>query len=156
MGTALARSESQIDLPLKAQSYAIPAEAVDGMDVLAVEQAARAAAEVVRGGDPFFLELRTYRFRAHSMADPDLYRSKEEIEHWKERDPIALFEQRLRREELLGDEDVAALEAAVAAAIEEAVAVAEQGPWEPVERLLDNVTTPPQPPESDSEPEISP
>ncbi len=142
MGTALERSESQIDLCLKAQSYAIPAETVDGMDVLAVERAVRAAAEVVRGGGPYFLELRTYRFRAHSMADPDLYRSKEEIERWRERDPIVLFDHGLRAEGLLADEDAATIEAAVAAAIDEAVAVAEAGPWEPVESLLADVTTP--------------
>jgi pyruvate dehydrogenase E1 component alpha subunit len=143
MGTALERSESQIDLRAKAQSYAVPAEAVDGMDVLAVERAARAAAEVVRGGQPYFLELRTYRFRAHSMADPDLYRSKEEIEHWRERDPIVLFQQRLRAEGLLGDDDVEAIEASVQTEIDEAVAVAEEGAWEPVENLLADVTTPP-------------
>jgi pyruvate dehydrogenase E1 component alpha subunit len=142
MGTALERSESQVDLRLKAQSYAIPAEAVDGMDVLAVERAALAAAEVVRGGQPYFLELRTYRFRAHSMADPDLYRSKEEIEHWKERDPIALFEQRLRAEGLLADLDVDSIEASVLSVVDEAIEVAESGPWEPVDNLLADVTTP--------------
>jgi len=142
MGTALERSESQPDLRLKAQSYAIPAEAVDGMDVLAVERAVRSGAEVVRGGAPYFLELRTYRFRAHSMADPDLYRTREEVERWKERDPIALFEASLRAQGLLADDDLAGIEAAVAAEIDAAVAVAEAGPWEPVEDLLADVTTP--------------
>ena len=89
MGTALARPESETDLALKAASYEMPGLAVDGMDVLAVE----AAAPRGRGGRPCrrrpcFLELRTYRFRAHSMYDPELYRNKEEIEHWKQRDPI--------------------------------------------------------------------
>ena len=142
MGTALERSESQPDLRLKAQSYAIPAEAVDGMDVLAVERAVRSGAEVVRGGAPYFLELRTYRFRAHSMADPDLYRTREEVERWKERDPIALFEASLRAQGLLADYDLAGIEAAVAAEIDTAVAAAEAGPWEPVEDLLADVTTP--------------
>ncbi|MEK7385325.1 MAG: thiamine pyrophosphate-dependent enzyme, partial [candidate division NC10 bacterium] len=73
MGTALARAQSQTDVRLKAQGYAMEADAVDGMDVLAVEAATRRAAEAVRRGDgPFLLELRTYRFRAHSMADPEL------------------------------------------------------------------------------------
>jgi len=142
MGTALERSESQPDLRLKAQSYAIPAEAVDGMDVLVVERAVRSGAEVVRGGAPYFLELRTYRFRAHSMADPDLYRTREEVERWKERDPIALFEASLRAQGLLADYDLAGIEAAVAAEIDTAVAAAEAGPWEPVEDLLADVTTP--------------
>jgi pyruvate dehydrogenase E1 component alpha subunit len=142
MGTAIERSESQTDLRLKAQSYAIPAEAVDGMDVLAVERVVRGAAAVVRHGAPYFLELQTYRFRAHSMADPDLYRTKEEIEHWKERDPIALFTRFLRDAALLTDAHLDGIEASVAAMIDTAVATAEAGPWEPVEDLLVDVTTP--------------
>jgi TPP-dependent pyruvate/acetoin dehydrogenase alpha subunit len=138
MGTALERSESVLDIRLKAQSYAIPAEAVDGMDVLAVEQAVRAAAEVVRGGSPYLLELRTYRFRAHSMADPELYRSKDEVDSWRERDPIALFAERLA----LTAAETAELEASVSAELEAAVETAEAGPWEPVEDLLRDVTTP--------------
>ena len=93
------------------QRYAHLAQAVDGMSVLDVEAAARVAAEEVRtGGGPRFVELRTYRYRAHSMADPDLYRTKEEIERWKQRDPIALFEAHLREASLLTDADVATLE----------------------------------------------
>jgi pyruvate dehydrogenase E1 component alpha subunit len=142
MGTALERSESQTDLRLKAQSYAVPAETVDGMDVLAVERAVRGAAAVVRGGAPYFLEIRTYRFRAHSMADPDLYRSKDEIERWRERDPINTFTAQLREAGLLAEADVAEIEAAVAAELEAAVAEAEAGPWEPVEDLAKDVVTP--------------
>mgnify|MGYP001237733906 CR=1 FL=1 len=92
MGTALARSESQIDLARKAASYDIPAAKVDGMDVLAVGDAARAAVEAIRlGGGPRFLELATYRFRAHSMFDAERYRDKAEIEQWKKRGPIVTF-----------------------------------------------------------------
>jgi pyruvate dehydrogenase E1 component alpha subunit len=141
MGTALERSESVTDIRLKAQSYAIPAEAVDGMDVLAVEHAVRGAAGVVRGGAPYLVELRTYRFRAHSMADPELYRAKEEVERWKERDPIARFADRLRAAGLLTDASLEELETGVAAEIEAAVDTAEAGPWEPVENLLRDVTT---------------
>jgi pyruvate dehydrogenase E1 component alpha subunit len=146
MGTALVRHQAETDLCRKAASYGMPAEAVDGMDVLAVEAAARRVAESVRGGSgPCFLEARTYRFRAHSMADPDLYRSKDEIEQWKARDPIATLEARLRAWGLLADPDLAALERAVAAEIEEAVATAEAGPWEPVEDLLRDVHAEPAP-----------
>jgi pyruvate dehydrogenase E1 component alpha subunit len=142
MGTALGRHQAQPDVRLKARAYAMEAEAVDGMDVLAVEAAARGAAEGVRrGGGPFLLEVRTYRFRAHSMYDPDLYRSKDEVEQWKARDPIPLFAARLREWGLLTDADLAAIEAAVAAVIEEAVATAEAGPWEPVEDLTKDVYT---------------
>ncbi len=89
MGTALARHQAQTDLALRAAGYGIVSWAVDGMDVFAVEDAARRAAEGIRAGTgPHFLEMHTYRFRAHSMYDPDRYRDKAEIEHWKERDPV--------------------------------------------------------------------
>jgi TPP-dependent pyruvate/acetoin dehydrogenase alpha subunit len=143
MGTALARHQAQPDLVRKAESEGLWAEAVDGMDVLAVEAAARRAGEAVRlGRDPHFLELRTYRFRAHSMYDPELYRTKDEVEQWKTRDPIAVFAARLRQWRLLSDADLGALEADVAAEIDQAVRVAEEGPWEPVEDLTRDVYTP--------------
>jgi pyruvate dehydrogenase E1 component alpha subunit len=143
MGTALVRSESETDIHLKAQNYRLQSEAVDGMDVLAVETAtARAAAAVRRGDGPYFLEYRTYRYRAHSMADPDLYRSKDEIAEWRKRDPIATFAARLKAEGLLDDRELAALEKDVGNEIEWAVAEAESGPWEPVEDLAKDVHTP--------------
>jgi pyruvate dehydrogenase E1 component alpha subunit len=143
MGTAVERHQSQPDLRRKAQSYNLVAEQVDGMDVLAVEAATRAAADAVRRGDgPRFLEFLTYRFRAHSMYDPDLYRTKEEIARWKARDPIPGFESRLRAWRLVGDDDVARLEREVDAEIAAAVAAAEAGPWEPVTDLLKDVHTP--------------
>ncbi len=142
MGTALARHQSEPDLRRKAEAYRLPAEAVDGMDVLAVEAAARRiVAEVRAGTGPHFLEARTYRFRAHSMADPELYRGKEEVEQWKARDPITTFAARLRGWGLLADADLEDLEARVAAEIEAAVAAAEAGPWEPVEDLTRDVYT---------------
>ena len=96
MGTRLDVSHSVTDLTKKAAAYSVPAAAVDGMDVLAVEEAARSAAEHVRSGEgPFFLECRTYRFRAHSMYDPELYRDKAEVEEWKKRDPIPALIRRL-------------------------------------------------------------
>jgi len=136
MGTALERYESETDLALKAAAYEMTAWSVDGMDVIAVEEAARrAAAEVRNGSRPCFLELRTYRFRAHSMYDPDLYRTKDEIERYKQHDPIPALSDRLRAEGLLGDQDVEALERDVAAVIEAAIEFAEAGTFEPVEDL---------------------
>ena len=136
MGTALARSESQTRMTLKAASYEMPAWEVDGMDVLAVEEAAGKAADAVRsGGGPHFLEFRTFRFRAHSMFDPELYRSKEEVEKWKERDPIDLLVERLTTNGALSVDRMTAMEAEVSEEIEEAVAFAEAGTWEPVEEL---------------------
>jgi pyruvate dehydrogenase E1 component alpha subunit len=136
MGTALARSQSQTDIHLKAESYKVPSEAVDGMDVLAVEEATQRAAAAVRAGEgPYFLELRTYRFRAHSMFDPQLYRDKAEVEEWKKRCPIATFSQQLRQAGVLTDDSLARLEAEVWAEVEAAVTFAEAGTWEPVEAL---------------------
>ena len=135
MGTALERSEAQTDIHVKAQAQAVPAESVDGMDVLAVETATRRAADAVRRGDgPYLLELHTYRFRAHSMYDPELYRSKQEVEHWKERDPIDTFDARLRALGLLDDETRARIDEEVAAELDAAVVEAEAAPLEPVER----------------------
>ena len=143
MGTALARHQAQPDIRRKADAYAIASEAVDGMDVLAVEDAVRRAAEHVRRGHgPFLLELRTYRFRAHSTADPELYRTKEEVAEWKQRDPIALYTARLQAAGVLSAADLALLEAAAAADVDEAVRVAEAGPWEPVEDLTRDVYAP--------------
>jgi pyruvate dehydrogenase E1 component alpha subunit len=143
MGTALARHQSQPDIARKAQAYDIPSAAVDGMDVLAVEAAAREAADAVRrDGRPFLLELRTYRFRAHSMYDPDLYRPKEEIERWKQRDPILLLRARMEEQGLLPSPRLRDLEGEVAAEITAAVAFAEGGPLEPVADLLRDVYTP--------------
>lgn len=136
MGTALDRSESETDIALKASAYGIPAWHADGMDVLAVEDAARRAVATVRaGGGPCFLELRTYRFRAHSMYDPELYRSKEEVERWKQHDPIPGFVERMTAAGLLSAVDVQAIEDEVARELEEAVAYAEGGTLEPVADL---------------------
>ena len=136
MGTRIDRAFLQTDLCVKAGSYGVPTLPVDGMDVVAVEEATRKAVEAVRAGaGPFFLELRTYRFRAHSMYDPELYRDKKEVEDWKKRDPIALFEGLCRERGLLSEGDLAQMESEVASEIEKAVAFAEAGTWEPVEEL---------------------
>ena len=140
MGTALERSESETHIAAKAASYNLPAATVDGMDVLAVEAAAAAAVEAIRrGGGPRFLELSTYRFRAHSMFDPELYREKAEVEQWKRRGPIVTFLAKLRDAGLVADADVAALEAAVEQEIAAAVVFAENGTLEPVADLATDV-----------------
>lgn len=140
MGTALARSESDVDLTVKAASYGMPSWSVDGMDVLAVREAMRRATAVARaGGGPVFLEMRTYRFRAHSMYDPELYRSKDEVSEWRQRDPIDLFSTRLRDAGVLDDEALEAMEASVQARVDDAVAFAEAGTDEPVEQLTRHV-----------------
>jgi len=146
MGTRLERAQSQTDLATKARSYRIPADPVDGMDVRAVEEAARRAVDAVRLGDgPIFLDLRTYRFRAHSMFDAELYRDKSEVEQWKQRDPIATLTTTLKDRGLATDELLAALEVAVSDEIDQAVQYAEDGAWEPVDDLLKDVYTPAEP-----------
>jgi len=140
MGTALSLSESETDIHLKAQSYRIPSEVVDGMDVVAVEAAARRSVAAIRaGGGPQFLECRTYRFRPHSMFDAELYRAKAEVEEWKKKDPNLRFETWVRENELLHADELQAIEDQVAREVSEAVAFAEAGTWEPVEQLTRGV-----------------
>ncbi|MFD8827656.1 pyruvate dehydrogenase (acetyl-transferring) E1 component subunit alpha [Streptomyces sp. NPDC059605] len=145
MGTALAREHAQTDLAMRAASYGMAAWAVDGMDVHAVEKAARDAVESIRAGNgPHFLEARTYRFRAHSMYDPDRYRPKEEIEEWKRRDPLIVLTEELRKAELIDTAALDSLEHEVAEEIGRAVRAAEQAPEESAETLLHHVTGRPE------------
>ena len=140
MGTRLERSESQPDIHIKAQSYNVPAEVVDGMDVVSVEAATRRACAAIRGGGgPALLECRTYRFRAHSMFDPQLSRDRAEIEDWKRRDPIDHLALWMREMGTLHDTDLTTIEAQIAAEIEHSVAFAESGHWEPVAELARDV-----------------
>ena len=142
MGTALARHQAEPDIAKKAGSYGIESETVDGMNVLAVEASASRAAEFVRQKSaPFLLVAETYRFRAHSMYDPDLYRSKEEIEEWKGRCPILLLKSLLVEEDKAGVEDFEKIEKIVEKEIGEAIEFAETGKLEPVEDLKRDVYT---------------
>ncbi|SMF81012.1 pyruvate dehydrogenase E1 component, alpha subunit [Tistlia consotensis] len=136
MGTALRYEESEPQIARKAASYNLTAVTVDGMDVVAVEAAARDAATAIRHGDgPRFIEAETYRFRAHSMFDAQLYRDKEEVESWRAKGPIRRFRTWLEESGLLHPQDLAGIEAAIEAEIEEAVRFAEAGGWEPVGEL---------------------
>ena len=143
MGTALAREHAQTDLATRAASYGMIAWAVDGMDAEAVAEAARRAVAQVRGGGgPCFLELRTYRFRAHSMYDPDRYREKSEIEQWKQSDPIPALTEKLKSRGTLTDADLSRWTAEIEAEIEAAVTAAEEADVEPVADLTRYVTSP--------------
>lgn len=137
MGTAFERHVSDRDIVNNPPAYGIPSDSVNGMDVVAVERAVHNAAETVREtGEPRFLELRTYRFRAHSMYDAELYRDKEEVEEHKKEDPIATFQARAMSEELITQDDIDAIEAEAAKEIADAVELAEQGEWEPIEDIV--------------------
>ena len=144
MGTALARSEAETDIHLKARSYGLHSAAVDGMDLLAVREAATVAIDHVRAGNgPYLLECHTFRFRAHSMFDSQLYRDKAEVAQWQARDPIDLYERELLNLGLIEAGSRAALEAEVEGEVEAAVAFAEAGTWEPALQLTRDVYTQP-------------
>ncbi len=143
MGTALSRSQAQIDLTKKAASYGLPTGHINGMNVLAVSDAAKRAIEFVRSRQsPFFLELHTYRFRAHSMFDAELYRDKAEVERWKTHGPIHIFTDALKAAGMMSEADFADLDRRAESEVDAAVAFAEAGTWEPVEQLTTDVLTP--------------
>jgi pyruvate dehydrogenase E1 component alpha subunit len=140
MGTAIERELSKTDILEKVRGYGIPANRVDGMDVRAVAAGTKRAVDAVRRGDgPAFLEFETYRFRAHSMYDPELYRSKEEVNEWKKRDPLLLEEGRLREDSGFSDQERTDIERKIDQEITESVRFAEGGALEPVSMLFSNV-----------------
>ena len=133
MGTAVERAEADTDFVHKASGYKIEGERVDGMDVVAVASAARKAVDRIRAGsDPYFLECRTYRFRAHSMFDAQLYRSKEEVEAWRKKGPVVRFQGWLEENRLIKPEEVSEMEREINAEIAAAVAFAEAGALESI------------------------
>jgi len=130
MGTALKFTESETNISLKAASYRIHSQQIDGMDVEAVANSALQAVSVIRlGNDPMFIECLTYRFRAHSMFDAELYRDKAEVEEWKKKDPLILLHQRWK------DININKYETEIADIIDEAVSFAENGTLESIEDL---------------------
>ncbi len=136
MGTSLELEHAQTDLALRAASYGMPAWPVDGMDVEAVAAATRRAVTTIRAGSgPCFLELRTYRFRAHSMYDPDRYRDRAEVARWKDQDPIDRLRDRMLADGGLDEASWGRLVTEVDDEIDAAVTAAEAGPLEPVEDL---------------------
>ncbi|HJV60399.1 MAG TPA: pyruvate dehydrogenase (acetyl-transferring) E1 component subunit alpha [Albitalea sp.] len=136
MGVPLDIAEAETDIFRKAQAYRMPAEQVDGMDPVQVEAAARRAVEHARAGEgPFFLECRTYRFRAHSMFDTQAYRTRDEVAHWKLRDPIERLRAWMLDNKRSSHDELARIEAEVDDEIAKAVARAEAGTPEPTEDL---------------------
>jgi pyruvate dehydrogenase E1 component alpha subunit len=136
MGTAIERSQAQLNLPKKAQAHNVTSQSVDGMNVLEVIEKTKEALDFIkREGRPFFLEFRTYRFRPHSMFDPELYRSKEEVIKWKEKDPITFLIKHMKEKNLLSEEDIQELERKVEEEMQEAISFAENCENEPLEDL---------------------
>ena len=143
MGTALEISESETNLARKAAAYNLSSSQVDGMNVIDVAESVEKAAEDIRAGKgPVFLECLTYRFRAHSMFDAELYREKAEVEVWKKKGPLIVFQKKLEAMGLWTQIDVEELEQEVAAIVDEAVEYAENGTLEPVDDLEKFVYSP--------------
>jgi len=136
MGVPLAESDAQPEVYRKAEAYRVASAQVDGMDPVQVEAAAHRAVEHVRAGQgPYFLECRTYRFRAHSMFDAQAYRTRDEVQAWRERDPIERLQAWMQANHLATAQDIQAIQAGVVAEIDAAVAFAEAATLEPVADL---------------------
>jgi pyruvate dehydrogenase E1 component alpha subunit len=140
MGTALQRHSAVTDLRRKGESLGVPGVRCDGMDVLDTHAVvAEALARVREERRPVLVEAVTYRFRGHSMADPEEYRSKEEVAQWRERDPIPAFGELLERDGVIDARERAAIDEHARARVDEAVAFAENSPFPAAESLYDDV-----------------
>ncbi len=140
MGTAVQFTHSNPDIEAKGKVYGIESATVDGMDVLSVRSAAEKAIEYIRlTGKPFFMVCNTYRFKAHSMFDAELYRDKMEVETWKKLDPIPKMQQYLLENFQFTKSELKDLESACEQEVQQAVDFAEAGSWEPVENLQNYV-----------------
>jgi pyruvate dehydrogenase E1 component alpha subunit len=136
MGTAVRFSHSVTEIEKKGPAYGVDTVVADGMDVLAVEQAAKQAIEKIKQtGKPFFLVCNTYRFRAHSMFDAELYRDKNEVEEWKKKDPIPRLQHLLLNENTITQNEIDEINKKVEEEVQRAVDYAEAGTWEPIEEL---------------------
>jgi pyruvate dehydrogenase E1 component alpha subunit len=136
MGTALERSQAQLNLSKKAQAHNVTSQSVDGMNVFEVIQKTKEALDFIkREGRPYFLEFRTYRFRSHSMFDPELYRNKEEVIKWKEKDPINHLIDHMKKNNVLSSSVLQDLENKVELEMQEAISFAESAGNEALEDL---------------------
>jgi pyruvate dehydrogenase E1 component alpha subunit len=145
MGTSWKRVSSVSDFAVMGASYGIPGRQVDGMDVLAVRDAFRDAVDSARRGEPVFLEAKTYRFKGHSMSDPQKYRSKEEVEEYRKRDPILAFQDRLEQAGTVTKQEIERMETEIDAIVEESVAFSESSPEPSLTALFEDVYASPYP-----------
>jgi pyruvate dehydrogenase E1 component alpha subunit len=136
MGTALELSESEINIAKKAASYRITSEQIDGMSVIDVTKATKKAVKQIReGSGPVFLECLTYRFRAHSLFDPELYRDKEEVAQWKKKGPLLVLQKELEKMGLWSKINIKEIEEETEAIIKEAIEFAQNGTLESTDDL---------------------
>lgn len=130
MGTSVARTSNVTELYKLGLSYEMPSEPVDGMRPEAVHEAIKKAMEHIRSGaGPYYLEIKTYRYRGHSVSDPGNYRSKDELEYYKTLDPIGIMEEMIKENEILTEGQIQQIQDKIAAEIEEATTFAEESPW---------------------------
>lgn len=140
MGTSVARASAAPDMVTKALAYDMPASKVDGMDAIKVFEATSKAIEAIQAGEgPQFLEVITYRFEGHSMGDPLRYRTKDEVEKWRDDDPIGILERHILQEHEVTREELEQIDDEVEKVVEEAVEFAEQSPFPPPEALFENI-----------------
>jgi pyruvate dehydrogenase E1 component alpha subunit len=140
MGTAVERHSAQTDLSKKAEGYGIPGTRADGMDVIAVREAVAAGIQAAREDSrPTLLEVVTYRYRGHSAADPEVYREREEVEEWREKDPIETFARRCVEAGVLGEREVQQAREAAEATVVAAVEFAEASPEPPLDTMYENL-----------------
>lgn len=140
MGTSVTRTSNVRELYTLAEAYDMPSEPVDAMDVELVHEAVSRAAERARNGDgPTFLEFKTYRYRGHSMSDPQKYRTKEEVAEWKMRDPIELIKFRILENGVATQEELDAIDEKVKRVVEESVKFAEESPWPKPEEAFEDI-----------------
>jgi pyruvate dehydrogenase E1 component alpha subunit len=140
MGTSVARTSNVRELYTLAEAYDMPAEPVDAMDVEIVHEAVSRAAERARKDEgPTFLEFKTYRYRGHSMSDPQKYRTKEEVAEWKQRDPIELIKDRILTNKIATEAELDAIDAKIKVQVEEAVKFAEESPWPKPEEAFEDI-----------------
>jgi len=140
IGTSLERVSPSKELYKRVKAYNIPSERVDGMDVLAVREATERAIERAREGEgPSFIEALTYRFRGHSMSDPDDYRTKREEKIWKERDPIIKLAKQLRDKAIISPDELKELQDEVNAKVDESIKFADESSWPELEELTKDI-----------------
>jgi pyruvate dehydrogenase E1 component alpha subunit len=139
MGTLVEHASAVSEIRQKAEGYGIPNERVDGMDILAVRKIALKVMKKVRSGKgPYLLEIMTYRFRGHSMGDPERYRTNDEIEHWEENDPIGNFQYHLIKDKIATEKQLLEIKERVRVEILESVRFAENSPEPQIDELFKN------------------
>ncbi len=146
MGTAVKRASAVSDIRQKAEGYGMANQQIDGMDLMNVREKASEVLEKVRGGEgPFLLEVMTYRYRGHSMGDPEKYRQKDEVKKWEDEDPIGVFRKYLLKEKVATEKELDAQDDQAEEIIEEAVQFAESSPNPEPEALFEDIYAEPTP-----------